>query len=194
MVTPPRRRVVRQSPKMIRDKSMSLKLDSNVVFNTLALFKGAASSTRRQTNAKILSPSAAHMSPPKPPLPPATADVILWRRVTLATIDGGASVASVGGKRLSSATHCRRAHARHSTNVELSSPPLRLYCIVDCYMIKIAPPGDGHSKGYGRRHRRERVGNILHRDGKTARSGPRRLYRQPPCSWSLLRPTCTALC
>jgi hypothetical protein len=42
MVTPPRRRVIRQSPNMIRDKSMLLKLDSNVVFNTLALFKGAA--------------------------------------------------------------------------------------------------------------------------------------------------------
>jgi hypothetical protein len=26
-----------------------------------------------------------------------------------------------------------------------------------------------HSEGYGRRHRREHVGNILHRDGKTAR-------------------------
>jgi hypothetical protein len=91
---------------------------------------------RRQRNAEILSPSAAHMSPPEPPLPPATADVIQCRRVTLATIDGGASVVSVGGKRSSSATHRRRAHARRSTNAEHSSPPLRLYCIDDCYIIK----------------------------------------------------------
>ncbi len=32
-----------------------------------------------------------------------------------------------------------------------------------------------HSEGYGLRHRRERVGNILHRDGETAQSGPRLL-------------------
>jgi hypothetical protein len=37
MVTPPQRRIIRQSPNMTRDKSMSIKLDDNVVFNTLAL-------------------------------------------------------------------------------------------------------------------------------------------------------------
>jgi hypothetical protein len=100
------------------------------------------------------------MSPPKPPLPlpPATTDVILWRRVTLATIDGGASVVSVGGKCSSSATHRRRAHARRSTNAELVSlPPLRLYCIIDCYIIIIKrepfmlpPTMDGDSReGWG---------------------------------------------
>ncbi len=60
MVTPPWRRVIRQSPKMIRDKSMSLKLDSNVVFNTLALFKGAAHRPR----AAKLTPKYCHPRPP----------------------------------------------------------------------------------------------------------------------------------
>ncbi len=42
--------------------------------------------------------------------------------------------------------------------------------------ILLLPPamvGD-HSEGWGRRHRRERVCYILHRDGETARSGPKR--------------------
>jgi hypothetical protein len=140
---------------------MSLKLDSNVVFDILALFKGAA---HRQRAAKQ-TPKFYHprppMGPPKPLLPSTTADLILWRRVTLATIDDGASVVSIGGKYWSSATHRRRAHARQSTNAELSWPPLRLYYIVDCYISKrdpflLPPTIDGDCReGWGRRHRRE---------------------------------------
>jgi hypothetical protein len=50
-----------------------------------------------QTNAKktpLL--EAAPMSLPESPLPPATADRNLWRRVTLAAMDGSAFVVSIG--------------------------------------------------------------------------------------------------
>ena len=42
MVTPPRRRIIRQSPNMIRDKSMSLKLDNIIVYTINKLFKDTA--------------------------------------------------------------------------------------------------------------------------------------------------------
>ncbi len=66
MVTPPRRRVIRQSPNEIRDKSMSLKLDSNVVLNILALFKGAAHRRRpaKQTLKYFITPGRPY-GPPK---------------------------------------------------------------------------------------------------------------------------------
>ncbi len=42
MVNQPRRRVIRQSSNIRRNKSMPLKLDNNVVFTIYQLLKGAA--------------------------------------------------------------------------------------------------------------------------------------------------------
>ena len=74
MVTPPRRRVIRQSSIMMRDKSMSLKLENIFVFTIYYLFKGAA---HRRRAAKEQTPNyhnrAAPTSLPQPPQPRATA-------------------------------------------------------------------------------------------------------------------------
>jgi hypothetical protein len=78
MVTPPWRLVIWQSSDMMRDTSMSLKLDNCIVFTIYEPFKGAAAHRRR--HAKNKTPNyhtlANPMSLPPPPQPRATSNLI----------------------------------------------------------------------------------------------------------------------
>ena len=78
------------------------------------------------------------MSPPPPPQPRATADLIPWRwRVTLAAMDGGAFVVSVGGKDIGKARRIVDAPTRRLTNAKLLPPPSPYYfLIVVCHQLR----------------------------------------------------------